>query len=112
MITINGKQYPLWSQFVEQKDRWIGGTLYEIFDAFDAAITGQDTAKTTIKDIALEPCGEDCVMFSIVGEDFTCGFNVKYGGVDGSHCPDDWICFSGVSGGSLRIKEREAWYEI
>ena len=30
MITINGKQYPLWSQFVEQKDRWIGGVLEEL----------------------------------------------------------------------------------
>ena len=25
MITIEGKEYPLWSQFVEKKEEWIGG---------------------------------------------------------------------------------------
>ena len=29
MLVVNNKQYPLWSQFVERKDEWIGGLLVD-----------------------------------------------------------------------------------
>ena len=39
MVTeINGKTYPLWSQFVDKKDEWIGGIL-EDYDGGSAGIT-------------------------------------------------------------------------
>lgn len=68
---INGKRYSMWGGIVDGKDRFIGGKLID---------TDADDATTTIKDLTLEPVG-DCVIFSIVGEDFTCSTNVQYAGV-------------------------------
>lgn len=69
-IIINGKRYSLWEQFVWQKQEWIGGILQE---------DGEDP--TEITDITLEPLGTDSAMFSIKGKEYTCGFNVAFGGV-------------------------------
>ena len=30
MIEVNGKVYPLWGQFIERKDEWIGGILEDL----------------------------------------------------------------------------------
>lgn len=69
------KHYPLWQQFVDSKSEWIGGTLTE-----EDSIFGE--ASTQIKDITLEDCDVgNYTKFSIVGGEFTCSFNVQYGGV-------------------------------
>lgn len=69
------KHYPLWQQFVDTKSEWIGGLLTE-----DDSMFGK--ASTKIQDITLEDCNEgDYTKFSIVGDKFTCSFNVQYGGV-------------------------------
>ena len=104
MITINGKQYPLWSQFVEQKDRWIGGVLEDFGDSMDRRMLGDDAhGDTEITDIRLEPNGKEDAYFSVDGEDFTCGFSTSVGGITAGE--EDWITFSGYGGHEWRIKE-------
>jgi hypothetical protein len=31
-MIINGKEYPMWSEFLEHKNEWIGGTLHDFGD--------------------------------------------------------------------------------
>jgi hypothetical protein len=101
MIEINGKVYPLWNQFVEQKDQWIGGILFEY--AFPCNLI------TTIKDITLVPNGSDSAYFSIIGEAFSCAFDVQYGGITCGDC--GWITFSGYGGHTFRIKRRSKFVD-
>lgn len=105
MIEINGKTYPLWSQFVERKKEWVGGVLEDFGDAMDAALGLSDGPVTTIiTDIKLEPNGDNSAFFSVVGEDFTCGFDVGVGGIGGQQ-EDGWLTFSGYAGHKWRIKQ-------
>ena len=94
-MIVNGKEYPLWSQFVERKNEWIGGVLED----FDMG----EVMKTKIKDIELRPNGDDSAYFSIIGEDFDCGFDVSYGGITVGD--EGWVTFSRFYGGTHRIKE-------
>jgi hypothetical protein len=107
MITINGKEYPLWSQFVERKKEWIGCLLEDQGDSMDRAM-GIKSGVTKITDIQLNPNGEDSAFFLIVGEDFSCGFDVKYGGVTILEVlklgQEGYINFSGCSGHTFRFK--------
>jgi len=111
MIKVNGKEYPLWSQFVENKEKWIGGTLDDSGDFIDRAIglTSENSLQTEITDIELIPNGEDSAFFQVVGKDFTCGFDVGSGGMSGGSGGEDgyWVTFSGYGGHEWRIKAHE-----
>jgi len=96
MDVINGKQYPLWSQFVENSSRWVGGTLQDFGDSF---ISGNVCTKIT--GVSLTPNGEKSAFFAVDGEDFGCGFDVEHGGIIGGE--DGWIAFSGYGGHRWRI---------
>jgi hypothetical protein len=104
MIEINGRRYPLWSQFVEGKEKWIGGIMQDSGDSMDRNI-GFSGAETTIKDIVLRENGKDSAFFEVAGKDFNCGFDVKHGGVVGGK--EGWITFSGYGGHSWRIRGRD-----
>ena len=95
-MNINGKEYPLWSQFVEKQNIFIGGVL-EDWDEGVHAIT-------EITGITLEANGKDSAYFQIQGKDFTCGFDVRYGGVTGGET--GWVTFSGYGGHEFRIREK------
>ena len=101
MITINGKQYPLWSQFVERKEEWIGGILEELEDSYPQI---GDSGKTIITDIKLEPNGKESACFSVDGEDFGCGGCTTVLGVTAGE--EGWITFSGYGGHTWRIKQK------
>jgi hypothetical protein len=106
MITINGKSYPMWSQFVEKKEQWIGGTLEEFGDGIC------DGGVTTITDITLElkPEWGNAVVFSIIGKDFSEEFNVQgAAGVSGGSEPG-WIEFY-CYGTRFRIKGKDSKQE-
>lgn len=103
-IIINGKRYPLWSQFVINQKDWIGGTLSDSGDSMDRAMN-RGTLTTTITNIELKVNGEKSAMFMVNGEKFSCGFDVKYGGIIGGD--DGYITFSGYGGHSWRIKKPE-----
>lgn len=97
MDLINRKHYPMWSQFVDKQSNFIGGTLED----HDMNITGL----TKITGISLGPNGEDSAYFTINGEDFSCGFDVQYGGIGAGE--KGWITFYGYGGHVFRIKKNE-----
>ena len=107
MNEVNGKYYPLWSQFIEQKDKWIGGTLVDFGDSMDVRLGMIDKLgmKTKIVDITLLPNGIDSAYFSIEGEGFGCGFDVHYGGISGEQ-QEGWLTFRGYGGHKFMIKEK------
>jgi hypothetical protein len=107
MESINGKYYPLWSQFVDRKAEWIGGTLEDFGDSFDSAF-GLSGSTTTITDIALEPNGKEHAAFSVIGANFTCGGSTEYLGVVGGE--PGWITLRGYGGHTWRFKQKE-WSE-
>ena len=99
-MIINGKEYPMWSQFVERKDEWIGGVLRDTDMGGDM--------RTEITDIKLEPNGEESAWFEVSGKEFNCGFDTQYGGVSGiQEFGKDWIVFSGYGGHTWGIKQKE-----
>lgn len=105
MIEINGKEYPLWSQFIERKEEWIGGILEDLGDSMDKALgLVEESGKTIIIDIVLSPNGDDSAFFEVLGQDFGCGFDVQTGGVTGGE--EGWITFSGYGGHTWRIKQK------
>jgi hypothetical protein len=104
MIEINGKAYPMWSQFVEGKDEWIGGILEDFGDSMDVRLFGDKAhGKTEITDITLESNGENDAFFSVHGKDFGCGFSTSCGGIGAGE--DGWITFFGYGGHTWRIKK-------
>lgn len=103
MIAVNGREYPLWSQFVENKEKFLGQDLEEIPSDFDKNILGlKEIAITPIKDIVLKENGENSAFFKVIGEDFSSGFDVKVGGI----IPGDkgFITFSGYGDHVFRIR--------
>ena len=98
------KQYPLWGQFIIEKEQWIGGWIEDFGDQIDKVIFDGEIMKTPIIDIILRPNGTGA-HFEIVGRDFTCGFDTKYGEII-SH-EDGWITFSGYGGHQWRVIKRD-----
>jgi hypothetical protein len=103
-VRINGKIYPMWNQFVEKKEQWIGGILEDSGDSIDRHM-GAEKMKTKIKDITLEPNGEESAMFHVIGEDFSCGGDVEHLGITAGE--SGYMTFSGYGGHSWRIKNKE-----
>ncbi|MGD9157168.1 MAG: helix-turn-helix transcriptional regulator [Desulfobacteraceae bacterium] len=101
MIKINDREFPLWSQFVEEKEKFIGGILE---DHDNGPFCAPGIWKTEITDIELIPNGESSAFFRVCGKDFSCGFDVSVGGIDGSFSENGWIGFSGYGGHQWRIK--------
>ena len=103
-MEVNGKEYPMWSQFVEKQDEWVGGTLQDSGDSFDKSM-GLGELTTKILGIELKPNGDDSAFFSVIGEDYSCGFDVQFGGVTAGE--EGWITFRGYIGHTWRIKKPE-----
>ena len=103
-MDVNGKEYPFWGQFVERKEEWIGGFLEDFGDTIDAMF-GINRVCTEITDIQLTPNGRDSAMFSVVGKDFICAFDVHYGAIKSGE--EGYITFSGYGGHTWRIAQRE-----
>ena len=101
-MKVNGREYPLWSQFVDRKKEWIGGTLKEVnIDPLCGPI-GEETL-TEITDIELVPNGKESAFFRVIGKDFSCGFDVRHGGVSGAEgWGEGWIVL--VSSGQFGFK--------
>lgn len=104
-MEVNGKHYPLWGQFVKGKNKWIGGILEDFGDSLDKTL-GYKGMKCIITDIELIPNGKDSAFFSVVGDLFSCGFDVKTGGVSGKG-DEGWITFGGYLNHVWRIKPKE-----
>lgn len=99
MITLNGKSFPLWSQFVEKKNEWIGGTLEEFGDQFC------DGATSEIIDITLDKEESGDVSLTFHCKDFDESFNVQYGGIEPVLPPSEWLNFFVTMCPGFRIKK-------
>lgn len=100
-MEVNGKVYLMWGQFVEKQKEWIGGILEDSGDKIDRQL-GAKPMQTEITGISLQPNGDDSASFNVEGKDFTCGFDVKHGGITAGE--PGWITFSGYLGHTWRIK--------
>jgi hypothetical protein len=89
----------IWEQFVKKKERWIGGKMQDFeYGVIDTEIT----------DMTLKPSGQDSMFFSVEGKDFSCGFNVRYGGISGKQDENsDSITFNRMYLGAFRIHVKE-----
>ena len=96
---VNGKYYPMWSQFVNGKDKFIGGVLEDLEDI------GHGTMRTEVSDVELVPNGDNSAFFQVCGQDFSCGFDVEVGGIAGGE--DGWLTFCGYGGHTWRIKPKK-----
>jgi len=108
-IEINGKIYPLWEQFVINKNEWIGGILRD----YGGGCMGSDYYEGIITNIILDPNGEEDAFFSVESNDFGCGFSVKVGGFVGK--PDGLngdIFFSGYCGHTWSIEKKKKENEV
>lgn len=91
---INGKHYPMWSQFVEKKAQWIGGKLIDHDMGLDE--------ETEITDIVLRENGETSAWFDIVGKDFSWGGDVEFIGIGSPRLPEATTIY-GYAGTSCSI---------
>ena len=101
-MKVNGKTYPLWGQFVEKQNEWVGGILDDSGDSMDRAL-GMKGMTTKIKEIKLRENGDTSAFFEVIGNDFSCGFGVEYGGIVSGE--EGWITFSGYGGHTWRISK-------
>lgn len=95
-MEVNGKFYSMWGQFVEKKDKFIGGILED----YDMGVH----KKTEITDIILKPNGDNSAYFLVSGKDFSCGSDVSCLGVISGE--SGWVTFSGYGDYTWRIKEK------
>lgn len=92
-IVVNGKIYPMWQQFVQKKDEWIGGVLQDRDN--DPFLGGVTIGPTVITDVVLRENGKDSAWFEFSGKDYSCGFDVKYGGIGGNQPGNDVLRIQG-----------------
>ena len=100
-MIVNGREYPMWSQFIENKEEYIGQEVQNI----DMGMT----ASMIVTDIRLEPNGDDSAKFVIEGDidgDIDTWFtDVHYIGIGAGE--DGWITFSTMYLGEFRIKLKD-----
>lgn len=106
-MKVNGKNYPLWGQFVDRKEEWIGGILEDFGDSIDSHM-GFNGAKGEIADIVLDPNGDTSAYFQVLTADgWGCGFDVSCGVISGDPKNEKgWITFHGYGGHKWRIKQK------
>lgn len=99
-IVVNGKVYPMWQQFVQKKEEWIGGTVRDT--------SGGLHVDTEITDIELTPNGPDSACFTVVGKDFTCAGDVRHLGIASPDLIGDktFLCLHGFGGHVWGIKRK------
>jgi len=85
MKEVNGKVYPLWSQF--ENPKWVGGKIY----SHDMGTS----VERTIKEIVLEPNGKESAMLCFYTEegDRWAG-DVSVIGIDGTKGPNGGLMIS------------------
>ena len=97
------KEYPLWSQFVERKDEWIGGILEDLDNDPFIKPMDEEERQGIITDIVLEPNGSESAVFLVNSTNGSCGFDVRNGGVCAGE--EGWITFCGYGGHQWRIRK-------
>lgn len=101
MEPVNGKVYPFWGQFVDNKKDWIGGTMKDV----DADMG--EAEETTICDIEITPNGPDSAFVNWIGKDYACGGDVQFLGVDGTG-PEGWLKICRLYGRDYHLIKKPA----
>lgn len=71
---------------VDQKGKWIGGKLTEYADTVEISLGCDSIISTEITDIVFKPNGNQGHMwFEIIGKEFSCGFDTRYGRIEGKN---------------------------
>jgi len=104
-MMINNCLHPMWEKFIKNKKNFIGGILEDYGDIFDQPFGKKTFLRTKIIDIKFEPNGKDSIYFSVLGEKFECGFDVKYGKIISGE--EGWVSFSGYGDHKWRIKSNQ-----
>lgn len=98
---VNGKFYPMWGQFVEHKDDWIGGQMFDM----DSLMGPSDV--TEITNVELIPNGKESAMICFRGKDFDLTSDVEFCVV---HSPDptqpEYLVIATRFGSTFYIKQR------
>ena len=99
MKPINGKVYPMWSQFCGPNTKWVGGLIYD----HDMG----DCIKKPLKEIRLEPNGNESAMLVFdIGESDPWFSDVKaIGRIEGKG-PNGGLLLGRTYGGHFEIVER------
>ncbi len=105
MEPVNGKDYPLWGQFIDKKQEWIGGVLEDFGDSMDRQMGIDEKTVATITDITLVPNGEEHAFFEVQTDKGGFGFSTSVGGIGGDQ-EEPWLAFSGYGGHRFRIKKK------
>jgi hypothetical protein len=100
MEPINGKIYPMWGQFVDRKEEWIGGTMRE-WDNH----CGESTVEK-ITDVRMEPNGNESALFVVAGETFNWCADVGCIGIGGGSPVNNGITIHTRFGSSLTITKK------
>lgn len=96
----------MWQELVDQKDKWIGGTLKEFGDSTDRRIMKPELIgiETIIVDFVLT---DD--RFEVVGEDFSCCGARDYLGITGQPrfpVNGEGLAISGYGGWEFHITRK------
>jgi len=96
-VEVNGREYPMWGQFIERKEEWFSGVLQDL--------EGGEIQETEIIDITLKPNGETDAFFMVHGKDFCCGGSTEFLGITAGE--KGWLTLSGYGGHKWRFKQKE-----
>ena len=88
----------IWEQFVEQKARYVGGTLIDLDDDPLCGQMPEGGYRTVITDMSLPPNGNG-FLFSVDGKDFNCAGATQYLGVYGKSEYGDGFALINTFGG-------------
>lgn len=98
MQTINGKTYPMWSQFVEKKANFIGNKMFDVDSMMGAA------PETEVVDVELVPNGTDSAMICFRGKDYDCISDVKYCGISSDPQQPNYMVIATQFGNTFYIE--------
>lgn len=101
MEPINGKFYPMWSQFVDKKENFIGREMIETDNLMGAK------QPTLITDVTLEPNGIDSAMISFHGQHYSFGVDVKHLGIGAKDTYPGYLNLTTFFGCDLYIGEKK-----
>lgn len=110
-MIINGKEYSLWPQFIDNKNEWVGGILEELQDSFPQ-IGNDESSTTEIVDIKFSANGKDSAYFEVIGKDYSCGGDVQYLGVVGGEAEREHKLVSSLNFTVSSFSNKQSWIVI
>lgn len=107
MLTVNNHPYFVWDRLISQKDKWIGGLVFDQGNYMDDDRRGDFNYKRpeqtgAIKDLKLEPSGKELAKFTVEAEGFSITEEISVLSIDVKTKPGT-IMFAGFGGHKFEI---------